>query len=120
MYYKQKIGNLGENIAKNFLVRKGYQIITTNFKVRGGEIDIVCKKGDFMVFVEVKTRTNQSFGYPEESFNFSKKKRFRRAALRYLMEIDYDGPWRPDFISIEIDKMSKKAKVRHYEGVELE
>lgn len=118
--YKQKIGKLGENIAKNLLIKKGYQIITTNFKVRGGEVDIVCKKGDFLVFVEVKTRTNLTFGYPEESFNIRKRKRFLRAVLRYLLTNDYNGQWRPDFISISIDKKSKKAKVRHFEAVELE
>lgn len=119
MSYNQKIGNLGENIAKNFLIRKGYQIITTNFKIRSGEVDIICKKDDFLIFIEVKTRTNKTFGYPEESFNIRKRKRFKKAVLRYLFKTDYNGSWQVDFIGIEINKKLKKAKLRHYKGVEL-
>lgn len=119
MEYKQKIGILGEEIAKKFLLSKGYLILGTNFKVRGGEIDIIAKQGKLLVFFEVKARTNQSFGYPEESFDFRKRRRFQKAVFRYLSENRHYGSWRVDLISLEIDKASKKAKLRHYQAVEL-
>lgn len=119
MEYKQKIGILGEGIAKKFLLSKGYLILGTNFKVRGGEVDIIAKNGKLLIFAEVKTRTNQNFGYPEESFDFRKRHRFQKAVFRYLSENHYRGSWQADLISIEIDKITKKAKLRHYQAVEL-
>lgn len=120
MSYKQKIGNLGEKLAQKFLISKGYRILGTNFKVRGGEVDIIARKGKWLIFVEVKTRTNQNFGYPEESFDFRKRQRFQKAVFRYLSENRHYGSWRVDLISLEIDKITKKAKLRHYQAVELE
>jgi len=119
MSYKQEIGNLGEKLAQKFLISKGYRVLETNFKIRGGEVDLVCRKGKLLVFAEVKTRTNQNFGYPEESFDFKKRQRFQKAVLRYLLRSRYQGPWQVDLISIEIDKIAKKAKLRHYQAVEL-
>jgi len=116
---KQKIGQIGEKMAKDLLIKKGYQIITTNFKVRGGEIDLVCKKGNLIIFTEVKTRTTKTFGLPIESFNARKKKRFRRAILRYLQIYNYDGSWQVDFVGIEIDRKLRTAKIKHYDGMEL-
>ena len=120
MAYKQKIGILGEEIAKKFLLSKGYLILGTNFKVRGGEVDLVCRKGKLLIFVEVKTRTNRNFGYPEESFDFRKRQRFQKAVFRYLLKNRCQGPWQADLIGLEIDKITKKAELRHYQGVELE
>ena len=56
--YRQTIGKQGENKAKNYLKRRGYQILETNYRTKAGEIDLIAKEKDCLVFVEVKTRTN--------------------------------------------------------------
>ena len=58
----QKLGRFGENTAKSFLIRKGYEIIDLNFHTPYGEIDIICKHNDQLIFVEVKTRKSMKFG----------------------------------------------------------
>ena len=77
-------GAQGEILAEKFLHRKGLKIIETNFRIRGGEIDIIAEEGDITVFVEVKTRSTHLFGTPGESINYYKKKFLRKTALFYL------------------------------------
>ena len=71
-------GNIGENIAKNFLIHKGYTIITSNFRCKNGEIDIICKKKNKISFTEVKTRSSTQFGTPEEAVTSTKQKRISK------------------------------------------
>ena len=66
------IGNLGEDMAVKFLLEKGYEIIERNFLKPFGEIDIIAKDKDFLVFIEVKARKNINFGFPREFVNGSK------------------------------------------------
>ena len=117
---KFEIGKLGEKIAGRFMENKKYQIIANNFKVRGGEIDLVCRRGSLLVFVEVKTRTGLAFGYPEESFNWRKRKKLLFAIKRYLLKTGYQGGWQVDLLAIELNQREKSAKIRHYQGVGLE
>ncbi len=65
--HKSNVGTLGEDIATIFLIRKGFCILERNFKAQYGELDIIAKDGDTLVFVEVKTRTGAQFGTPEEA-----------------------------------------------------
>lgn len=78
-----QVGKSGEDLASNFLQKKGYKIIERNFTIRGGEIDIVAIDGDALVFVEVKTRSSHQFGLPAESINYYKIKFLQRAAKFY-------------------------------------
>lgn len=114
---KYELAKLGEDLACRHLNNKGYSIIRRNVKYRKGEIDIIAKNGDMLVFVEVKTRSNDKFGYPEEAFTWQKRKRLEKAILRYLLQTDYSGDWQADLIAMEIE--GKKAKLRHYQSVEL-
>ena len=114
---KYELAKLGEDLACRYLIGKGYVIIRRNVKYRKGEVDIIAKIGDLLVFVEVKTRSNDKFGYPEEAFTWQKRKRLEKAILRYLHQTDYSGDWQVDLIALEIQ--DKKAKLRHYQGVEL-
>jgi putative endonuclease len=113
----QKIAKIGEKIGFTYLIKKGYQIIAINQKYRVGEIDLIAKKGGKLIFVEVKTRTNWKFGYPEQSFNYLKKRRFKLAIGRYLCRTKYRGSWQVDLIAIDLQ--GNKAKLRHYQSVEL-
>ena len=78
------IGNYGENLACNFLQKHDYQILERNFLSYRGEIDIVARDKDTLVFVEVKTRTQTYCGQPAEAVNFSKKKQLYKVAEYYL------------------------------------
>ncbi|MBI4652704.1 YraN family protein [Candidatus Kuenenbacteria bacterium] len=111
---KRRIGNLGEKIAKNFFKKQGYKIIKQNFTNRMGEIDLIVKEKDQIVFVEVKTRTNQNFGYPEESIDSRKQSKIIRTALNYLFEKKIVSEnYRFDVISIEVNQLTKKATIKH-------
>src|SRR6266513_5904417 len=82
-------GAHGEKLACRFLRRKGYKILYRNFKGRtGGEIDVICRDRDTLVFVEVKTRTREDFGRPLEAVNREKRNRIARGGLAWLRLLD--------------------------------
>ena len=82
-------GARGEKLARRFLRRNGYKILYRNFRGRsGGEIDIVCRDNDTLVFVEVKTRGREDFGRPVEAVDREKRKRISRGALAWLRMLD--------------------------------
>ena len=78
-----KRGLFGEDLACEFLKSRGYKIIERNFRIRGGEIDIIAQENKTLVYVEVKTRSNKLFGEPEEAVNWHKIKFLERAAKFY-------------------------------------
>ena len=79
----------GEKLAAEFLRRQGYKILYRNFRARrGGEVDIVCRDLDTLVFVEVKTRTREDFGRPFEAVDAAKQKLIARGALAWLQLLD--------------------------------
>jgi len=85
--YKKTIGNFGESEAVLYLRKKGYKILECNYNVRGGEIDIVTQKGEYVVFVEVKTRKNDQLGTGAEAVTYTKRQRIIKAAQHYLLKI---------------------------------
>lgn len=84
------LGLKGEALAADYLARAGYSILNRNFRRRGGELDIVAKQGQVLVFVEVKTRSGLSCGYPAEAVTPAKRKKIIRAARAFLA--DWPGP----------------------------
>jgi putative endonuclease len=86
-----EIGNYGERVAAAFLRRRGYKVLTRNYKIVGaGEIDLICRHGDVLAFVEVRTRGGETFGRPAESIDTRKEDALRLAAHRYLQLLDRD------------------------------
>jgi putative endonuclease len=82
-------GALGEKLACQYLKHNGYKILFRNFRGRsGGEIDVVCRDNDTLVFVEVKTRGREDFGRPGEAVDREKRKRISRGALAWLRMLD--------------------------------
>ena len=77
-------------MAAAFVRGHGYKVLTRNYKITGGEIDLVCRHGDVLVFVEVKTRGDESFGHPAESIDERKEEALRHAARRYLELLDFE------------------------------
>jgi putative endonuclease len=84
-----RLGKRGENLACQFLRKNGYKILYRNFRGRtGGEIDVVCRDRDTLVFVEVKTRTGEDFGRPFEAIDRAQRKRISRGGLAWLRLLD--------------------------------
>ena len=109
---RQEVGKLGEEAARKFLKKRGYRIRETGFRCRHGEIDIVAKKKDYLVFVEVRTKTNLEFGTPEESITQAKKERLIASALTYTATHENIPPlWRIDVVAIELDEKGKTRRI---------
>ena len=99
-------GATGEKLACRYLRRHGFKILYRNFRGRsGGEIDIVCRDGDTLVFVEVKTRTREDFGRPLEAVGLEQQKRISRGALAWLRMLDDpDILFRFDIVEVMLTK----------------
>ena len=114
------IGKTGENAAFNYLKKHRYKILERNFRKPFGELDIVARKGDTVVFVEVKTRHGNEFGLPCESVTPAKQRRIVRAAYAYISENGIDANYRFDIIEV-YHTNGKPEKLRHiqnaFEGV---
>ena len=106
-----ELGKKGEELAKIMLIDKGYSIIETNWRYDKDEIDIIAKDGDELVIVEVKTRSTDFFGYPEEAVNSKKEFFLIRATESYLQEKDLDIDSRFDIVSIILN--NKETKIHH-------
>ncbi|HEV3149000.1 MAG TPA: YraN family protein [Chthoniobacterales bacterium] len=102
-------GFLGEKLAGRFLRRNGYKILYRNFRGHsGGEIDIVCRDNDTLVFVEVKTRGREDFGRPIEAVDRRKQKRISRGGLAWLRMLDNpDILFRFDVVEVIIAEDAK-------------
>jgi putative endonuclease len=102
-------GSLGEKLACRFLRKEGYKILYRNFKEnRGGEIDIVCRDDDTLVFVEVKTRGGEYYGRPFEAIRRDQQRRISRGALTWLRMLDNpEIPFRFDVVEIVIAEQVK-------------
>ena len=79
-------GNLGEEISESFLIESGYTILDKNFRCKIGEIDIIAKDGEYICFVEVKTRYGDLFGRPCEAVTYSKQQKINKVAQMYIMK----------------------------------
>ena len=99
-------GDIGEELACRYLLGKGYKILERNFRIRGGEIDIIALDGQTLAYVEVKTRTSYQFGRPEESVTLRKLKFLERAAKFYKAKrknfIKLPDLERIDFVGIDM------------------
>lgn len=102
---KRAQGAIGENLAAEFLEKKGYLILQRNYRFERGEIDLIAKDGDELVFVEVKARTSKAFGSPEEAVTSEKQKQIRTVAEGYLFENGIeDQRCRFDVVAIRYEK----------------
>jgi len=98
--HNQRVGRWGEQIAVENLLSRGCVVIGRNVRTPYGEIDIVAKQGDTILFVEVKTRTSKVMGLPEESITARKREHMIACAEHYAAEREIDH-WQIDVISIE-------------------
>lgn len=112
-------GRIGEQAAVKLLKEKGYKILTTNFRTRFGEIDIVAKDKEVMVFVEVKTKTGNQFGEPWEMVNRHKLEQVRKMGEVYLIKNGLsDAAGRVDVIGVWLNRDYRVEKIEQWENVE--
>ncbi len=109
---KVQVGNYGEEVACKYLQKLGYKILERNYRIRGGEIDIVAKDGSSLVFVEAKTRWSHEFGLPVESMTSWKIKHLLKTARFYIQKIGWgDKEYRLDFVSIDFADNPEDPKI---------
>jgi putative endonuclease len=87
-----ELGRKGEQVAAEFLSRLGYGVIGAGFLARRGEVDLVCRRGERLVLVEVKTRSSDAFGTPAEAVGARKRRALRAAAAEYRALAGWRGP----------------------------
>ncbi len=110
-------GDEGERLAAEFLSKKGYKIIERNFRIRGGEIDIIAIHDNTLVFIEVKTRSSNKFGTPLESITPWKLKALIRTAQFYkIKHKNLPEGMRVDAVTVEYD-YSGKPLIEHVENI---
>jgi putative endonuclease len=117
MMKRKDLGNRGEQLALNFLKKKGFRILETNYRCPHGEIDIITRQKDCLVFIEVRTKTNLAFGSPEESITNAKKRHLESVANHYLQNLaKMPLSWRIDLIAIELESDNKLKRIEHIEN----
>ncbi|MGX4598880.1 YraN family protein [Faecalimicrobium sp. JNUCC 81] len=104
MNNKEK-GDFGENVALKYLMSKGAKVLEKNYKIKTGEIDIITKLDNQLVFIEVKARSNLRFGYPSEAVNYKKIKKIISTANYYILRNNlHNEPMRFDVIEIYLNE----------------
>lgn len=103
------LGKTGENLAKEFLVNKGFKILKENWRFKHKEIDLVCKDGDDLIFVEVKTRSDDFFQQPYEAVEYNKINFMVEAAEAFIEKYEDFAEIRYDIVSIVLKKGAKPS-----------
>ena len=117
-----KKGREGEEIAREFLIKKGFNLIQSNYTNVLGEIDLIMVDKDILIFVEVKLKVGDRFGHPEEMINKNKLSRIKRIAEGFLVmeaEAKKYEKYRIDAVCIVTDENKKVERITHYENVQL-
>ncbi len=108
-----RLGKKGEEIALDYLKRNGFRILERNYRTRYGEVDIIAEENGTLVFIEVKTRSNDLFGHPVEAVTKEKQERIKRLALFYLRNLKREMPVRFDVISINLESLPDIEHIRY-------
>ena len=116
MYIRHEIGKIGEDLAAKYLNNLGYTIIDRNFVAKQGEIDIIARDKKEIVFIEVKTRTNDLYGKPIEAVNIPKQKHLKRTVKYYL----YSKHLENEFVRLDVIEVylrNNNFKINHIKQI---
>lgn len=114
----RKVGGRAEDLACNFLAKQGYKILARNYTIRGGEIDIIARDQENLVFVEVKARFSHKFGLPEESITPWKIHSLKKTALFYIQKIRWENrPYRFDLVGIDFVQDWQNPKINLIQNI---
>ena len=112
---KKTTGKDGEELAVDYLQKKGYRILERNYRFEHGEIDIIADDNGSLVFIEVKTRRSKKFGEPEDAVTLRKRNQLKKTADGYLYQRNIDDrECRFDVLAIEYEKNT--PIIRHIEN----
>jgi putative endonuclease len=107
-------GLAAEELACRHLERAGMTVVARNYRAAGGEIDVVARKGDLLVFVEVRSREDAAFGSPEETVGFTKRRRIVVASRQYLSTVPVTSWREARFDVVVVEGSGDNATIRHY------
>lgn len=121
---RRQLGRAGEDIAAGVLTAAGLEIVERNWRCRTGEIDIVARDvapdyvngvtdAEWLVLVEVRTRSGVGFGSARESVNERKQAKLRTVAAAYVQEKGWTGPWRIDVVAVQVDRSGRPVSLEH-------
>lgn len=110
MAQHNETGKQGEAEARQYLQNQGYQILHTNYRHQHAEIDLIAQKGKLLIFVEVKTRSNVSYGNPEEFVSYAKAKLVMKAAEQYIFTHDWQHDVRFDIVAVTVNGPDVRIK----------
>jgi putative endonuclease len=115
---RQSVGQIGESLAAAFLEKQGYSIIDRNLRTPYGEIDLIARQGNVIVFAEVKTRSSSSLGPPEISITPRKTEHMRCAAEYYIQQHpELNNDWRIDVLSVQLQPDDTQPVIDQFENV---
>ena len=109
---KIQTGSLGEKLAADFLMKKGFEVVARNYRWKHAEIDLIAKRENWLIFVEVKTRNSNAFGEPESFVSNYQRRLIYDAAEEYIFSTDWNGHIRFDIVSV---KPGKTPEIVHFE-----
>lgn len=116
--WNQKVGKRGESLAEQYFLERGFSFLERNYRTPYGEIDLVFVKDHEIIFIEVKTRTGQEFGYGESSVNSSKLEHLVSSAEHYMAcGIVATDTWRIDVLAIELKGDGQDPEYEWFENV---
>lgn len=108
----KNVGDRGEDLAYQYLNKLGYKILERNFRIRGGEIDIIAKDREYLVFIEVKTRYSHDFGLPVDSITPWKIRYLLKAAKFYIQRINWgEKPYRLDYVGVDFANSKTNPRI---------
>lgn len=110
MSKQQENGLKGEELAVTYLLKQQYEIVARNWRFKRSEIDIIAKKENKLIFVEVKYRINNEYGFPEEFVTENKILKMHEAAEAYIEQNNWQGELRFDIIAVE-----NENEIKHFE-----
>lgn len=109
---KIKTGNKGEKLAAEFLQKKGFTVVAKNYRFRRAEIDLIVQRENWLIFVEVKTRTSAAYGEPEDFVGDHKARNVFEAAEEYIYSTNWQGHIRFDIVAV---KLGGEIEIEHFE-----
>lgn len=112
---KQQVGLFGEDLARKYLIQKGFIFLNKNVHYREGEIDLIFENEEYLIFIEVKTRTNDQFGKAIDQITGTKVKKVRKCIEKYLLQFQTTKDIRLDTVSIDITK--EYIYINHLENI---
>lgn len=111
---RSAIGGRGEALARQYMEQKGYRMLEQNYRTKYGEIDLIAKKDDVLIFVEVRTKTSEQYGSPEETINQKKLTKLYKNARAYVGFKKWTGSFRVDAVCVVLDAEFGVKRLEHH------